>query len=107
MPMVMASCPAAGCGRSVVDDVEADLRLLAHDVSDRVVQAGVERRLVVRLLVALRLEEFLQLWRPDQAADMRGQDSAGVPSPAFRRCLAREGGFARGFASTGKPSLTQ
>jgi len=32
-----------------------------HDVGDRVMQAGVERRLFVRLPVALRLEEFLQL----------------------------------------------
>src|SRR6185295_15611044 len=55
---------------AIIDDVEADLRLLAHHVADRVVQAGVECRLVVGLLVALRLEKLLEVWRPDKAADM-------------------------------------
>jgi hypothetical protein len=82
---------------AVVDDVDADLRLLAHHVSDRIVQTGVKRCVVVRLQVALRLEELLQLGRPDQAADMRGQDTAGAAWPPFRRCLACRCAFPRGL----------
>jgi hypothetical protein len=63
---------------TIVDDVEADIRLLAHNVGDAVVQARIECRLIVGLAVASRFEQLLKLHRPDQAADMRGQDSAAA-----------------------------
>jgi len=43
---------------AVVDDVEADLGLLFHHLGDAVMQAGLERVVVVALAVALRGQKF-------------------------------------------------
>jgi hypothetical protein len=63
---------------AVIDDVDTDLRLFAHDIGDSIMQAGFECRFVVRLFVALHLEELLQLGRSDQAADVGCQDAMAL-----------------------------
>ena len=63
---------------AVADDVDADLGLLAHDLGDRLLQALVVSRLVVRLAGLLGAQKFLQRRRPDEAADMGGEDAVGT-----------------------------
>ena len=43
---------------AVIDDVEADVGLLFHHFGDAVMQAGLERVVVVALAVALRGQKF-------------------------------------------------
>src|SRR5262249_20849826 len=63
---------------AIADDVDADIGLLAHDLGDRVGEAGFESGLVKRLAVFDQSPKFDQLRRPDQAADMGGEDAFSV-----------------------------
>src|SRR5262249_48972556 len=75
---------------AVADHVDAGLGLLAHDVSDGIRQALVIRLLVEALSFLPRAQKVLQLRRPDQAADVRGEDALvaafhrGYPARAVR-----------------------
>ena len=55
---------------AVVDDVDAVVDLFAHDVFDRLPEAGAERVLVVILFAVARSQEGHELRRAWQAADV-------------------------------------
>ena len=63
---------------AVADDVDAGVGLLAHDFGDGFGETRLERRLVIGLAVLDGAPELDQFRRPDQAADMGGQDPIGV-----------------------------
>ena len=63
---------------AVADDVDADFGLLVHHLRDRRRQALVISGRVVRLAGLLGAQKLLQRLRPDQAADMGGQDAVGA-----------------------------
>ena len=63
---------------AVTDNVDADLGLLAHNLSDGLGQASFERRLLIGLAVLDQVPELDQFRRPDQAADMSGEDAIDV-----------------------------
>src|SRR5262249_27779605 len=67
---------------AVADDVDAGLRLLPHDLGDGIGQALVIGFLVEPLACLARAQELLQLGRPDQAADVGGENAL---SAAFHR----------------------
>jgi len=77
---------------AVADDVEADIGLFPHDSDDAVGEAALIGVLVVGFPTALGTQEFDQLGRPNQAADMRGQDSLIATlqekSPCVRKYVA-------------------
>src|SRR5262249_12460530 len=63
---------------AIADNIDASLRLLAHDLSDTVGEASFERRLVIGLAILDRSPELDQPRRADQAADMSGKNATGV-----------------------------
>jgi hypothetical protein len=68
---------------AVAHDVDSSLCLLPHDRGYRPGEAGRKSRLVHVLPLLPGAEEFDQLRRPDQAADMARQDALGA---AFHGC---------------------
>src|SRR5260370_27787942 len=89
---------------AVVDDVDAQLDLLVHDLGDRPAQPRGVRLLVHALALLLGLDHVEQIGGTRQAADMGGENSLGAslhcasplppPSPRKRetsspRCIAR------------------
>ncbi len=63
---------------AVADDVDAGIGLPANDLGDGI-RSGIHHRLLVeRLAGLLRAQEILQSLRPDQAADMGGQNAVGT-----------------------------
>ena len=60
---------------AVADDVETALGLLPHHLSHRILQGALVGRLVVGLAGLLGAKEFLQFRRPDQAADVGGENT--------------------------------
>ena len=76
---------------------------MAHDLDDGFGEAGFERGLLIRLAVFDRSPEFDQLRRPDQAADMGGEDAIGVVRHGWvpdRRVGRREAPCPRGVRQT-------
>ena len=63
---------------AVTDHVDPGLRLPAHDLGDRTGHAGLIGVLVERLALLLGAQELEQLRRPDQAADMGGENAFGA-----------------------------
>ena len=63
---------------AIADDVDADLRLLADDLDDRLGETGFEGGLVIWLAIFDRSPELDQFRRPDQTADMGGENAIGV-----------------------------
>ncbi len=83
-PLVEVRDPARLAHLAVVDDVDPDLDLAAHDVGDGLPQAFGVRRLVDLLPRLLGAQERQQLGRPDQAADMGRHDPVHrSPSPTL------------------------
>src|SRR5262249_4687742 len=70
---------------AVVDDVDAEIDLLAADLGDRGAQPRGMRLLVDRLALFLSLYDIEQIGGPRQAADVSGENSLGAslhaPSP--------------------------
>ena len=64
---------------AVIDHVDAELDLLAHDLADRALEPTFVGLLVAR---GLRIHHGEQISRPRQAADMRGENAVGA---AFHR----------------------
>ena len=69
---------------AVADDVDAALGLLPDNLRDGVLQCALVGRFVVGLAGLLGAKKLLQLRRPDQAADMGGENTVraavhGVP----------------------------
>src|SRR5262249_43319097 len=60
---------------AVVDDVDADVRLLPHDLADGAPHARLQRGAVEILAQLLGVEGSHQICRPRQAAGMGGQDA--------------------------------
>ncbi len=73
---------------AVADHVDAGLGLAANDLGDRIGQAPVVGGLVDRLARLLRAQEILQRLRPDQAADMGGEDAIGAAFHLARSLFA-------------------
>ncbi len=72
---------------AVADNVDADLGLPAHDFRNRIRKARFERRFVISLAVLDRPPERDELWRPDQAADVSGENAiAAVRHDAVPVC---------------------
>ncbi len=74
---------------AVARNVDADLRLLAHHVGDALAQAFLISLRVVWLAGLLQPQKVLQCRRPDQAADMGGENAVaaalhGIAMPAPR-----------------------
>jgi hypothetical protein len=63
---------------AVADHVDAGRGLPPHDVRNGVAQAPVVGAMVERLARLLRAQELLQRLRPDQAADVGGQNAFGA-----------------------------
>src|SRR5262249_43098425 len=63
---------------AVVDDVDAEVGLPAHDLADGEPQPGLERLLVDPLAAGARPHHVEQVARPRQAARMRGEDAVGA-----------------------------
>ena len=87
-PLDHIAGPTAGLSEfTITDDVDAHLRLLAHDLGNRISQGIGKDRIIDGFAVLACLDESQQFRRPDQAADMRRQDAAGAlghgipPSP--------------------------
>ena len=80
---------------AVADDVDAGVGLLAHDGGDRLGEAAVIGRLVEAVALLPGAQELLQLGRPDQAADMGGEDAIGAALHAVLRMSTRRRGVAR------------
>ena len=75
-PLVDIPGPVAGLAElAVADDVHAGLGLLPDHVGDAFAQAGLVRGFVIRTSLFDLLQEGDQLGRPDQAPDVRGQNS--------------------------------
>ena len=84
MPVMDVERPVAALAElAVADDIDAGLDLLAHDLLDRGLQAGLVGGLVVGLAGLDQLEELDELGRPDQAADMGGQDAVGAAAMRY------------------------
>src|SRR5919204_566873 len=62
----------------VADHVDADLGLAVNDGGDGFAQTLLVRFPVERLAPLLGAQKSLQRLRPDQAADMRGEDAIGA-----------------------------
>ena len=62
---------------TVADDVDPRIGLLAHYRLNRLLQAGLVGRSVVRFAILDLVQERDQLRRPNQASDMRGKDALG------------------------------
>ena len=60
---------------AVADDIDADLGLLPHHLGDRIFEAIVIAGMIVGFARLFGAQEFLQRRRPDQAADMRGENT--------------------------------
>src|SRR5262249_39728948 len=75
-PLERVLRPADGFSElAVADHVNAGLRLLLHHLCHRLGQACLVGSGVERLAILLGTQEDLQLRRPDQAADMRGENA--------------------------------
>ena len=73
---------------AVVDQIDAGVFLLLHDLADGVLQLGLVRRLVEFFAERALLAHFEKLRRPRQAADMRGQNPIGhIFPPDFIRLI--------------------
>src|SRR5439155_27274313 len=59
---------------TVIDDVDAQLRLPPHHVRDGLTDAGVEGRRVVRLAAGACRQHVKEVRRTRQAANMGGED---------------------------------
>jgi len=84
-PRTVVVGPPHGVGElAVVDQIDASLFLLAHDLGDGVLQPRLVSGLVELLPEGPLLADLEKLRRPRQAADMRGQNpvSHGFP-PGF------------------------
>src|SRR4029079_7582548 len=82
-PVVHIERPVAALAElAVADNVDAGFDLLAHHLLDRALQAGLVGRFFVGLAGLDQLEELDELRRPDQAADMGGEDAVGMASHA-------------------------
>jgi hypothetical protein len=76
---VHVECPIPALAElTVADDVDAGLDLLADDFVDGGLQTGLICRRVVRLAGLDPLEEFDQIGRSNQAADMGYWDAVGA-----------------------------
>jgi hypothetical protein len=71
---------------AIADHVDAGLGLAAHDIGNRSGQALVIGFRVERLARLFRAQELLQRLRPDQAADMGGEDSIAAALHLLVRC---------------------
>src|SRR6185437_4587621 len=78
---------------AVVDDVDPRLRLLAHDVVDRVRHASLERLRIDRNTFLARIHRAYEVLRPRQAAGMRRQESPGASSHRRRNGFTKESAY--------------
>src|SRR5262249_16924340 len=60
---------------AVADDIDARLGLAAHGIGDGVREGGLESGRIVGLAGVDLAQELDQRWRPNEAADMRDQNS--------------------------------
>ena len=95
---------------AVTDDVDAGVGLLADDLVDRLLEAGLVCRLVVGLPIFDLVQELDELRRPHQAADMGGQDAIArhfLPPFAFPVCRFHiiSGSLAAAAGRRGLPRL--
>jgi len=70
---------------AVADDIDADLPLAADHFGDRIPQAALIGRGIVGLPRLLCPHDLLEGGRPDQAADMRGEDALAARSHDISR----------------------
>src|SRR4029453_16304601 len=63
---------------AIADHVDSGIGLRLHHVDDRLSEAQVIGLLVEAFALLPRAQELLQLRRPDQAADMGGEDALGA-----------------------------
>src|SRR2546425_5077300 len=102
---------------TVARNIDAGFGLAPHDLLHRIGEAALIRGFVVGLALLPRADEFEQRRRPDQAADVRGENALGayarrgacsassssdMPEDTARALPSATGG-SLGFASSGKP----